>query len=111
MLNAASIGAARPRDKPYKLFDEQGLYLLLTPRGGRLWRIKYRVRGREKLLSFGAYPGVSLAKARTKLKAAKALLREGVDPSVSRRAAKHGGADSFQAIAREWYGTYSIRWK
>jgi len=68
------------------------------------------VRGKEKLLSFGPYPAVSLAKARTQCKAAKALLRDGVDPSVSRKAARHAGVNSFEAIAREWYGTYSMRW-
>jgi integrase len=84
--------------------------LLVQSNGHHGWRFKYRVHGREKLLSFGPYPAVSLAKARAQLKAAKALLRDGVDPSVSRKAAKHAGIDSFEAIAREWYGTYSIRW-
>jgi integrase len=111
MLSDASIRAKRPGDRPYKLFDQHGLFLFVSPAGGRGWRFKYRVRGREKLLSFGPYPDVSLAKARAKLKAAKRLLREGVDPSVSRKAAKHAGVDSFEAIAREWYGTYSMRWK
>jgi integrase len=111
MLSASLIRKSVPRDKPYKLYDGRGLYLLINSSGGRGWRFKYRVHGREKLLSFGPYPAVSLAKARAKLKAAKALLRDGVDPSVSREAAKHGGPDSFEAIAREWYGTYSMRWK
>jgi integrase len=111
MLCDSSIRARTLRAKPYKLFDQHGLFLLVSPAGARGWRFKYRVRGREKLLSFGPYPDVSLAKARAKLKAAKALLREGVDPSVSRKAAKHAGVESFEAIAREWYGTYSMRWR
>ena len=111
MLTDSIIRKNQPRERDYKLFDGGGLYLLVGKRGRQGWRFKYRVRGHEKLLSFGPYPGVSLAKARAKLKAAKALLRNGVDPSVSRKAAKHAGVDSFEAIAREWYGTYSLRWK
>jgi integrase len=111
MLFDSAIRHAAPRERDYKLFDGGGLFLLVRRTGHHGWRFKYRVRGREKLLSFGPYPGVSLAKARAKLKAAKALLRDGVDPSVSRKAARYGGVNSFEAIAREWYGTYSMRWK
>src|SRR5216683_6776896 len=111
MLTKQIIQHAAPRERVFKLFDGGGLFLLVRPTGLHGWRFKYRVRGREKLLSFGPYPAVSLANARAQCKAAKALLRDGVDPSVSRQAAKHGGADSFEAIAREWYGTHSIRWK
>lgn len=63
-LTDTAIKAAKPGDKPYKLFDERGLYLLVQPTGGRLGRLKYRVAGREKLLAIGAYPDVSLIKAR-----------------------------------------------
>jgi hypothetical protein len=100
MLSDASIRAAQPHDKPYKLLDELGLYLLVTPRGARGWRIKYRVGGHEKLLSFGPYPTVSLAKARLKLRRAKALLLDGIDPSLKRKAEKYAGANSFEAVAR-----------
>jgi integrase len=110
MLSDASIRAAQPHDKPYKLFDKHGLYLLVTPRGARGWRIKYRVNGHEKLLSFGPYPTVSLAKARQKLRRAKALLLDGIDPSLKRKAEKYAGADSFEAVAREWYGRHECRW-
>jgi hypothetical protein len=82
VLSHAEIKAATPREKPYKLFDEHGLFLLVAPSGRRGWRIKYRVQGHEKLLSFGPYPAVSLAKARLKLRRAKALLLDGIDPSL-----------------------------
>jgi len=110
MLSHAQIKASTPREKPYKLFDEHGLYLLIAPSGRRGWRIKYRVNGHEKLLSFGPYPTVSLAKARLKLKRAKTLLLDGIDPSLKRKAEKYAGADSFEAVAREWYGSHECRW-
>jgi integrase len=74
----------------------------------RGWRFKYRINGREKLLSFGLYPVVSLARARSHCRAAKRLLLEGIDPSDQRQARK-GGA-TFEAVAREWYQGYSHRW-
>src|ERR1700683_859782 len=110
-LANVSIKLAPSRDTPYKLFDGGGLYLLVQPNYHHGWRFKYRVNGREKLLSFGPYPEVSLSSARAQCKAARALLRDGVDPSVSRKAAKYAGVNSFEAIAREWYGTFSICWK
>jgi integrase len=73
MLSPSQIKTAESRDKPYKLFDDGGLFLLVRPTGHRGWRFKYRVSGHEKLLSFGPYPTVSLAKARLKLRRAKAL--------------------------------------
>jgi Arm DNA-binding domain len=60
VLNEARIRAAKPIERPYKLFDERGLFLLVTPSGGRLWRFRYRLGGVEKLLTLGAYPDVSL---------------------------------------------------
>jgi integrase len=99
-----------PRERDFKLFDGGGLYLLIRPTGHRGWRFKYRMNGHEKLISFGPYPTVSLAKARAQRRAAKALLADGVDPSVSRQAEKHAGPNSFDAIAREWYGTFGSRW-
>ncbi|NND22101.1 MAG: DUF4102 domain-containing protein, partial [Silicimonas sp.] len=60
-LNDAKIRALKPREKPYKTGDFDGLYLTVTPSGSRLWHLKYRIGGKEKRLSFGAYPGVSLA--------------------------------------------------
>jgi integrase len=110
MLSPSQIKTAESRDKPYKLFDDGGLFLLVRPTGHRGWRFKYRVNGHEKLLSFGPYPTVSLAKARLKLRRAKALLLDGIDPSLKRKAEKYAGADSFEAVAREWYGSHECRW-
>jgi integrase len=110
MLSPSQIKTAESRDKPYKLFDDGGLFLLVRPTGRRGWRFKYRVSGHEKLLSFGPYPTVSLAKARLKLRRAKALLLDGIDPSLKRKSEKYAGVDSFEAVAREWYGSHEGRW-
>ncbi len=110
MLSHAQIKTAAPSNKPYKLFDNGGLFLLVQPTGHRGWRFKYRIGGHEKLISPGPDPIVSLAKARLKLRCAKALLLDGIDPSLKRKAEKHAGADSFEAVAREWYGSHECRW-
>jgi integrase len=101
-LTAASIRGAKPTEKPYKLSDEKGLYLLVHPRGGRYWRLKYRLHGREKLLAIGVYPDVTLAKARELRDHARKQLIDGADPSQVKRAKKHAAADTFKAIAVEW---------
>jgi integrase len=110
MLTEPIIRRTPHKDRDFKLFDSGGLFLLFRATGHRGWRFKYRIHGREKLLSLGPYPTVSLAKARVKLKRAKALLLDGIDPSVKRQAEKHAGADSFEAIAREWFATQTTRW-
>jgi len=102
MLTEAAIKAAKPKDKPYKKFDERGLYLHVTATGSRLWRFKYRFAGAEKLLSLGAYPDVSLKRAREKRDEARELLADGIDPSSKRKAEKVAKADTFEAIATEW---------
>jgi integrase len=110
MMSERDLREILLRNKPYKLADAGGLFLLVRPTGHHGWRFKYRIHGREKLLSFGPYPEISLAKARAQRKAAKALLRDGVDPSVTRQAEKTAGTNSFEAIAREWIALYSPRW-
>ena len=110
MLTESVIRKTQPKNKDFKLFDSGGLFLLFRSTGHRGWRFKYRVSGREKLISLGPYPTVSLAKARLKLKRAKALLLDGIDPSVKRQAEKYAGADSFEAVSREWYGSHTCRW-
>lgn len=102
MLTEIAVRALKPREKPYKVYDERGLYLHVFPTGGRLWRLKYRVAGREKLLALGSYPDVGLKDARERRDAARKLVAAGVDPSANRRAEKAAKANTFEAIGREW---------
>lgn len=110
-LNDRQAQTAKPRDREYKLPDSGGLYLLVKPNGSRLWRQKYRFDGREKLLAHGQYPQISLATARQRRDAAKALLAEGRDPAAERRAAKTVQGDSFEQWARAWYANRSAGWE
>ena len=75
-LSDTAIKNARGRDKPFKLYDAGGLYLIVTPAGGRWWRFKYRMDGKEKLLSFGTYPDVGLKEARARREETRKLLAE-----------------------------------
>ncbi|HEV2607453.1 MAG TPA: integrase arm-type DNA-binding domain-containing protein, partial [Xanthomonadaceae bacterium] len=113
-LSATAIRNAKPGDKPRKLPDGGGLYLLLNPNGARWWRLKYRHGGKEKLLSLGTYPDTSLADARAKRDEARKLLAAGVDPSEHRKAERIAGADraanSLEVVAREWYAKQSPQW-
>jgi integrase len=102
LLSEARIRASRPKDRLYKVFDERGLFLLITPSGGRLWRFRYRLGGVEKLLTLGAYPDVSLKRAREKRDDARKLVADDVDPSAKRQAEKTAQADTFEAIGTEW---------
>ena len=101
-LTDTAIRAAKPKQKPYKLFDERGLFLLVKPNGARLWRFKYVLDGREKLISFGDYRDVPLRRAREKRDEARRLVADGVDPSAERKAETIAQADTFRAVADEW---------
>jgi len=101
--SVAAIRAAKPGTKPYKLYDSGGLYQLVMPNGSKGWRFKYRLGGREKLLSFGSYPDTSLKDAREQRDAARRQLRQGIDPSSLRKAEKANSANTFEAVAREWF--------
>ena len=105
-LTDIAIRNAKPKDKPYKLGDAGGLFLLVTPAGGRLWRLKFRVAGKEKLLSLGGWPEVSLATARKERDKAKEALATGLDPSREKQQAKHraiaAAGDTFAEIGREY---------
>ena len=109
MLSDTQIRAAKAGMKPIRLYDERGLYLEVTPNGGRWWRFKYRFGGKEKLLSMGTYPDTGLKAARERRDRARALLEDGVDPSDVRRAEKESRSEaavnSFEAVAREWHAT------
>ena len=102
MLTEAAVKAARATEKPRKLFDERGLFLLVSSNGSRLWRLKYRIGGREKLLAIGAYPDVGLKRAREKRDEARKLIADGIDPSAKRQAEKVAAAETFEAVGREW---------
>ncbi len=105
-LSDAAIRNAKPKEKPYKMADGLGMYLLVQPTGGKLWRLKYRVNGKEKLLSLGAYPDVLLGAAREKRDAARLKIAAGIDPAEIRKLEKRAiaglVADSFESVAREW---------
>ena len=111
-LTDTLLRSAGPRAKAFKLFDGGGLYLEVSPAGGKWWRWKYRHGGREKRLSFGVYPDVSLKAARVKREAARQQLAAGIDPGQARKAEKlaQAGAESFEAIAREWHAKFSPGW-
>jgi len=96
------IRKAKSKDKAYRMSDGGGLYLWLTPAGGKLWRWKYRHNGEEKLMSFGKYPDVSLALARERRNDARKLLAAGTDPMVQRKADKVAIENSFRSIASLW---------
>jgi integrase len=105
-LSDTAIRKAKPADKAQRLFDSGGLYLEISPAGGKWWRLKYRFGGREKRLSLGTYPDTDLADAREKRDAARKLLAAGTDPGAQRRAEKAAGAEraanSFAVVAEEW---------
>lgn len=106
-LTDAAIRAAKPGEKARKLFDGDGLYLELAPAGGKWWRLKYRWAGREKRLSLGTYPDVTLLEARRRRDEARRVLAAGNDPSAERRTAKLAAAaaagNTFEAVARAWH--------
>jgi len=102
MLTNTAIRSARPRDKAYKLFDGGGLYIEVTPTGGKLWRLKFRHDGRENRLALGAHPDTTLKLARERRDEARRLLAAGIDPASRRQAEKLATANTFEAVAREW---------
>lgn len=113
-LTDTAIRNAKPGEKPVKMFDGGGLFLLLNPNGSRWWRFKFRFDGKEKLLSFGTYPEVSLKDARDKREQARKLIAAGVDPGEHRKAHKSArldrAANSFEVVAREWFAKHSPNW-
>jgi integrase len=113
-LTVTAIKNAKPAEKPIRLFDERGLYLEIAPSGGRWWRFKYRIDGKEKRVSLGVYPDVGLKEAREARDAARKLVAQGVDPSAHRRAQKvsrlESGANSFEVVAREWLAKQQPLW-
>ncbi|WP_341313609.1 integrase arm-type DNA-binding domain-containing protein [Paraburkholderia sp. IMGN_8] len=107
LLTDLAIKNAKPRNKVYRLYDTKGLYLEVTPGGSKLWRLKYRFDGKEKRISLGQYPTTMLEKARKKRDTARELLDDHIDPSAQRKAIKAArlvsAANTFEAVAREWF--------
>lgn len=113
-LTDTAVRNAKPATKAIKLFDDRGLYLEVSPAGGKWWRHKYRFEGKEKRLSLGVYPDVGLKEARVRRDNARKLLAGGVDPGEHRKAQKQTRIDdvsnSFEVIAREWFAKYGTTW-
>lgn len=112
MLTPSAVKNAKRRNSAYKLADTRGLYLLVRPNGSRWWRFDYRRPGTKKrnTLSLGTFPDVSLKLAREKLEAARVLLVKGIDPGENRKAEAQAGADTFEAVAREWFAKHAPTW-
>lgn len=109
-LTEMTIRNAKAPEKPVKLYDAGGLLLLVTPAGGKWWRLKYRFEGKEKMLSLGTYPETGLKAAREKRDEARKLLSQGIDPSAERRATKTAASETLEAVYREWMEKFSPRW-
>src|SRR5690349_7784327 len=108
-LTDVAIRSAKPKNKSQRLYDTGGLYLEISPGGGRWWRWKYRFERKEKRISLGVYPDVSLRAAREKRDTCRTQLASGLDPGEVRKAVKlaHAGLESFEAIAREWHQKFT----
>lgn len=105
-LSDIAIRAAKPGTKPIKLSDERGLFLLVAPTGGKLWRMKYRIAGKEKKLALGRYPDVGLREARERCTEARKLIASGIDPSEKKRIERLDASlkaeTTFKAVADEY---------
>jgi len=112
-LNEMKVRNAKAKEKPYKISDSDGLYLHVTEKGAKLWRLKYRFDGKEKLLAFGSYPEISLYDVRKRRDEARSQLAHNIDPGAIRKAQKQAKTEStetFEVIAREWHGRFTQTW-
>ena len=111
-LTATTIKTCKPKDKAYKLTDGGGLYLLVSPSGGKWWRFDYRFQSKRKTLSMGVYPAISLKDARDRRDEAKKQLANGIDPAMVRKSQKHQQSQPniFEAVAREWHAKFKPGW-
>lgn len=101
-LSDKAIRALRPKEKPYKASDGQGLYILVTAQGSRLWRFDYRFQGKRQTLSLGKFPDVGLADARLRLAEARQTLAQGRDPTSIKKSGSLTANDNFKALADDW---------
>jgi integrase len=113
-LTNVAIQTAKPTEKPRKLVDEKGMYLLIQPNGAKLWRMNYRFGGKQKTLALGSYPDTSLAQSRDKRDEARKLLAQDIDPGAQRKQDKHerkvAQENTFEAVARDWMKTKGKEW-
>jgi integrase len=113
-LDALTVKGSKPQEKSYRLYDTNGLYLEITPKGGKLWRLKYRYAGKEKLLSFGSFPSISLKEARALKDEARKQLANEIDPSALKKELKRtrveAAQNSFEFVAREWISKNNKKW-
>lgn len=112
-LSEVRIRTAKPRKNEYKIFDGGGLFLLVTPSGGKLWHFKYRFENKEKKLTFGPYPEISLADARQRRDEARRLVAQEIDPGEARKVQKQAKTtemETFEVIAREWHVKFINTW-
>ena len=113
-LTNTAIKALKSTDKTKRYFDGKGMYLEVSPKGSKCWRLKYRFNAKEKRISLGVYPDVSLKEARDQCDAARKLLAKGVDPSVHRKVqqqtARQSAENSFESVAREWFARQMPNW-
>ena len=112
-LSEIKVRTAKPREKSYKLFDGRGLFLFVTPSGGKLWHFKYRFDNKEKKLTLGSYPEISLSNARIRREEARRQLANGIDPGAARKAQKQAETEekeTFEVIAREWHEKFTPNW-
>jgi integrase len=114
-LTASEVKAAKTSDKPIKLSDGEGLYLLVQPNGAKYWRLAYRFDGKQKTLAIGVYPDIGLQDARERRQEAKKLLANDIDPSQAKKSQKAARqalvANSFESVAREWFSKQAPNWK
>jgi integrase len=112
-LTDVAVRKAQPADKPYKMADEKGMYLLISA-SGKYWRMDFRYAGKRKTLALGVYPEVTLAEARERRDEARKKLGNSIDPMAEKKAVKlfllHGAENSFEAVAREWFAKHSTQW-
>jgi integrase len=114
LLNEAKVKNSKPKAKMYRLSDGDGLYLQITPMGGKYWRLRYFYSGKEKMLALGTYPEVTLGEARDKRHKARKALAEGTDPGAKKQEAKRlavfNAENTFEAVAKEWFETNKPQW-
>jgi integrase len=113
-LSEFQVSRSKAQGRQVTLFDGGGLYLLIAPAGGKLWRFKYRFDGKDRLISLGSYPEISLVEAREKRTALRKLLAAGIDPAEAKKADQAEQAaelsNTFEAVARDWHGRFKRQW-